>query len=241
MRSVSLNNIGYDKSNGFDWGGLMLGQDQYCITSLYRFPISLLANEKMFSIRALADNPHTGFARLASNSSTSYLYAYRNRYNTIDFSNYVIDFYGYATSPSSGIGLQAFDANGDLVFDSNKYYFDVKGRYNIQHADGTAREFAQDTTTFPRNINIGGPSRSNSAVVIDSGSYNMCKFGHDHYSVYPFDIVYALVFNKTAYLEPRIAFWVYEWSTWSNPSNHNGYPNFSRLSSGIVLDTTNIS
>ena len=76
MRSVGLNTIGYDNSGNYTWSSeYSWGNDQYRTMSFYRFPISLATNEKMFSIRALQDNPHTGFSRLASNSSTSYLYA----------------------------------------------------------------------------------------------------------------------------------------------------------------------
>lgn len=238
MRSVRLNEISSDKSVTFGWSS-MHGCDQYCINALYRFPVNLGTNEKMFSIRALQDNPHTGFSRLANANNKSYLYAYRNRYNTIDFSNYVIDFYGYDNVAKGTVGLQVYDANKNLIFNSNKYYFDIKGLYNVQHADGTAKQFANDTGTFPRKINIGGYSRGNSAVVINCGGYNFCKFT-DNYDL-PYDQVYTIVFNGTVYLEPRIAYWVEDWSTFTNPTNHNGYPNFARLSSGVILDTTNIS
>lgn len=238
IRSVNLSTIGYDKSVGYNWRD-MYGNDQYCIASLWRFPITLGTNEKMFSIRALKSNPHTGFSRLARGNSSSYLYAYSNRYNTAEFSDYVVDFYGYDTSKTGTVGLQIFDANGNIVFNSNKYYFDVKGFYSVQHADGTAHEFIDESSLFPRNIKIGGYSISNSAVVINNGGYNFCKFS-DYYDT-PHDMVYTVVFGSTIYLEPRIAYWSNDWSTFTNPTNHNGYPNFARSSSGIILDTTNIS
>ena len=237
-RSVPLNSIGYDKSHGYSWD-IMHGCDQYCIKTLYRFPIQLATNEKMFSIRALADNPHTGFSRLANGDSASYLYAYQNRYNTIGFDNYVIDFYGYDTAKTGSFGLQVFDANGNIIFNSNKYYFDVSGQYNVQHTDGTAYEFANQPSVFPRRIDIGSYSRKNSAVVLNVGAYNACKFVSNYDT--PYDLVYTIVFGNTLYLEPRIAYWEQSWSTWSTVSNHNGFPNFARLSSGIILDTTNIS
>ena len=239
MRSVNLSNVGYDQSGSYEWpSGHLNRAPQYCATSFYRFPIQLGNNEKMFSLRALADNPHTGFTRLASNNATSYLYAYRNRNNIIDFSNYVLDFYGYDNSATGTVGLQVFDSNSNLIFNSNKYYFDIKGSYNIQHEDYFARIFVRDGV--PKNINIGGYQRSNSAVVINNGSYNLCKFS-DYYDLPPYDMVFSIVFGSTIYLEPRIAFWVNAWSTYTNPSNHIAYPNFSLVSSGVILDTTNIS
>ena len=240
MRSVPLNNIGYDKSGNYNWSSEhSWGNDQYRTTSFYRFPIQLATNEKMFSIRALSDNPHTGFSRLASNNSVSYLYAYRNGYNSIDFSNYVIDFYGYDSARTGTCGLQIFDENENLIFNSNKYYLDVKGMYNAPLEDLWAREFDGDSTRCPRKIDIGGHSRGNTAVVINNGSYGFCKY-NDFYSL-PHDIVYTIVFGSTIYLEPRIAFWVNDWSTYTNQTNHVAYPNFSRVSSGVFLDITNIS
>lgn len=239
MRSLKLSDIGYDQNGNYNWNGLMHGQDQYCTTSFFRFPIGLGTNEKIFSIRALQDNPHIGFSRLASNTSLSYLYAYTNRFNSIDLSNYVIDFYGYDNSLTGSVGLQIFDANSKLIFNSNKYYFDVNRFYSVQHQDGFAHEFIEESYVFPRNIKIGERSRSNSAVVINNGGCNLCKFS-SYYDT-PYDMVFTVVFNGTIYLEPRIAFWVNEWSTYTNPTGHIAYPNFSRVSSGIILDTTNIS
>lgn len=242
IRSVNLETIGTDQSGTFAWLSYG-GQEQYCIRSFFRFPIGLGANEKMFSIRALQDNPHVGFTRLASNDSVSYLYAYVNAYGTtdgsFDFSKYIIDFYGYDDTVTGQTGLQVFDENGKIVFNSNKYYFDVKGLYNVQHADGTARIFVDSADIFPRNINIGGHSRDKSAVVINCGGYNFCKFS-SYYDT-PYDVVFTVVFNGTIYLEPRIVFWVNDKSTYTNPSNHIAFPNFARLSSGTIIDTTNIS
>lgn len=241
MRSVPLNNISPDQSGSYRWSTeFQWGNEQYRTMSFYRFPINLGTNEKMFSIRALADNPHTGFSRLAGGDSLSYLYAYRNMYNSLDFSNYVIDFYGYDNMNTGTCGLQVFDEHSNLIFNSNKYYLDVKGQYNIQQPDLWRGDFYSDTTKFPRNIAIGGYSRSNSAVIINNGSYGMCDFLIK--GDLPHDIVYTVVFGSTIYLEPRIAFWVNDWSTFpNNKSNHVAYPNFSRVSSGVFLDTTNIS
>ena len=135
--------------------------------------------------------------------------------------------------------MQVFDENGSLIFNSNKYYFDVKGQYNVQQEDLWRSSFNDNTTRFPRKITIGEFSRSNSAVVINSGSYGFCDFFRA--MTFPHDIVYTLVFSSTIYLEPRIAPWVNEWSTFTNAANHIAYPNFSRVSSGVFLDTTNIS
>lgn len=242
MRSVPLNKISSDNSGSYSWSSeYSWGNDQYRTVSFYRFPINLATNEKMFSIRALANNPHTGFSRLASGSSKSYLYAYRNRYNSIGFSNYVIDFYGYDSMNTGASGLQVFDEHSNLIFNSNKYYLDVKGQFNHQHEDLWRGAFNTDTSKFPRRIDIGGPSRSNTAVIINDGLYGFCGYfrGDD---LPPFDIVYTVVFGSTIYLEPRIAGWVNAYSTFpNNYTNHVGYPNFSRVSSGVFLDTTNIS
>lgn len=241
IRSVRLNTIGYDNSGNYSWSSeYSWGYDQYRTINWKRFPISLNSNEKMFSVRALQNNPHIGFTRLASGSSLSYLYAYENVYNQIDYSNYVIDFYGYDSTKTGVLGVQVFDPNDNekLIFNSNKYYFDIKGQYNIQLQDGTASIFADRPDIFPRTINIGGYSRNDSAVVINNGSYSFCKYFS---FAYPYDIVYTVVFDSTIRLEPRIAFWVNEWSTFTNESNHLAYPNFSRVSSGVILDTTNIS
>lgn len=242
MRSVPLNKISYDNSGSYSWSSeYSWGNDQYRTVSFYRFPINLATNEKMFSIRALANNPHTGFSRLTSGSSKSYLYAYRNRYNSIGFSNYVIDFYGYDSMNTGTSGLQVFDENSKLIFNSNKYYLNVKGRFNHQHEDLWRGSFANDTSKFPRSIAIGGQARSNTAVIINDGLYGFCGYfqGSD---LPPYDIVYTVVFGSTIYLEPRIAPWVNDWSTFpNNYSNHVGYPNFSRVSSGVFLDTTSIS
>lgn len=240
-RSIPLNEIGYDRTGNYNWYN-MHDSDHYCTTTFARFPIQLVNNEKMFSIRALQENPHMGFSRLASNNSLSYLYAYNNKYNTKNYTNYIIDFYGYDSAKTGTLGVQIFDPNDQekLIFNSNKYYFDVKGQYNIQHADGTAHEFNNEPNIFPRNINIGGYSRSNTAVVINNGSYHFAKF-YTYYDLPPYDLVYTVVFGSTIYLEPRIGFWVEEWSTFTSQSNHFAYPNYSRLSSGVFLDTTNIS
>lgn len=239
-RSISLSEIGYDKSGTYEWTTYR-GIDQYCTTAFTRFPIHLINDEKTFSIRALQDNPHMGFSRLANTNSLSYLYAYKNRYNTKDFTNYVVDFYGYDSAKTGVLGVQVFDPNNQekLIFNSNNYYLDVKGKYNIQQADGTAHEFANEPNIFPRNINIGGYSRSNTAVVINNGSYHLAKIFH--WEIMPYDLVYTVVFGSTIYLEPRIAFWVEEWSTITNRANHIAYPNYSLVSSGVILDTTNIS
>lgn len=242
MRSVNLNEIGYDYLGDYTWGAWMGDYGQYCITRFARFPIQLGANEKMFSIRALQDNPHMGFSRLASNNSLSYLYAYLNTHNTIGYTNYVVDFYGYDSAKTGVLGVQVFDPNDQekVIFNSNKYYFDVKGQYNVQHADGFVHEFVNEQNVLPRNINIGGYSRSNTAVVINNGSYQWCHFRFPA-NYMPSDLVYTVVFGSTIYLEPRVAFWTDDWSTIHNPSNHIAYPNYARLSSGVFLDTTNIS
>lgn len=241
MRSAPLNTIGYDNEGNYRWSSeFSWGNEQYRTINWKRFPIQLAANEKMFSIRALQDNPHIGFTRLASGSTLSYLYAYENMYNQKNYSNYVIDFYGYDTSKTGNLGLQVFDENENIVFNSAKYYFDVKGNYNVQQPDLWRGLFASDTTKFPRNIAIGGYSRGSTAAVINVGSYGMCSF-FDPDDI-PYDIVYTIVFGSTIYLEPRIAFWVNAWSTFpNNETNHTAYPNFSRVSSGVFLDTTNIS
>ena len=239
MRSVRLNEIGYDYTGTYNWSQ-MYDCDQYCATVFARFPIVLSTNEKMFSIRALQDNPHTGFSRLASNNSVSYLYAYNNRYNTKDFSNYVIDFYGYDSNKTGNCGLQIFDENENLIFNSSKYYFDVKGQYNIQHADGFFHEFINESYLFPRNINIGGYSRSDSAVVINNGGFQFCKF-RSYSELMPYDLVYSVVFGSTIYLEPRIVFWTEDWSPFVDETNHVAFPNYALLSSGVFLDTENIT
>ena len=242
LRSAKLNTIEVDKYGRYNWGSeYEFGNNQYRTQIFYRFPIGLGA-AKMFSLRALESNPHVGFAICSVGNSLFYLYAYLNMNysdNTFD-SNYIIDFYGYDAASKNPVGLEVFDASGNRVFNSNNYYLDVKGQYNIQHPDLWRSRFYSDTTKFPRKIEIGNYSRSNSAVVLNGNPCGMTSYFNSG-DLPPYDIVYTVVFNDTIYLEPRIAFWVNNWSTYTNPTGHIAYPNFSRVSSGIILDTTNIS
>ena len=240
MRSIPLNTIGYDNEGNYRWSSeYSWGNEQYRTINWKRFPIQLVNNEKMFSIRALQDNPHIGFSRLASGNTLSYLYAYENTYNQKNYSNYVIDFYGYDNSEANGVGLQIYNESGNPIFNSDKYYFDVKGQYNVQQQDMWRGRFYTDSK-FPRNIDIGGYSRSNTAVVINNGSFGFCGYFYGD-DLPPYDIIYTVVLGGTIHLEPRIAFWTNSWSPLVNPTNHIAYPNYSRVSSGLFLDTTNIS
>jgi len=242
LRSAKLNTIEVDKYGRYQWGSEYdFGNDQYRTQIFYRFPIGL-GEATMFSIRALKSNPHVGFAISSTGNSMFYLYSYLNMNysdNTFD-SNYVIDFYGYDTAAKKPVGLEVFDANGKRIFNSNNYYLDVKGQYNVQHPDFWAGNFYRDTSKFPRKIEIGNHTRANSAVVINASPHSWCKYEHFEEPP-PWEIVYTVIFGDTIYLEPRIAFWVNDWSTFNNLTNNAAYPQFSRISNGIILDTTNIS
>ena len=223
MRSLKLSDIGYDQTGWYQWNSEDYGNDQYRTQFFYRFPIGL-GEATMFSIRALKSNPHVGFAISSTGNSMFYLYSYLNmNYSDNTFaSNYVIDFYGYDAAAKKPVGLEVFDANGKRIFNSNNYYLDIKGQYNIQHPDFWSGDFyGNEKNSFPRKIEIGNHTRNNSAVVINANPHSWCTYGF--FRIPPFDIVYTVIFGDTIYLEPRIAFWVNQWSSFGNPTNNVAY------------------
>lgn len=245
-RSYSLSHFGTIRS--LEPYTDLISDNYWLIAKILVYEIQLNSNEVFFSIRALASNENVGFARCAVSAKKSYLYCYINKQgkNSFSASNFIIDFYGTdASYTEHGSGLQIFDATGNnVVFDSNRYYMDVKGYYNIP-SEGF--QFAlQGTSFWPDTINIGGHSINNSAVIINS-----CKhfFGSGHSWTALESFIHCVVFGGTIYLRfwylttgRRLSDYTPEQYMYDVLiAGNNYYPHLSINNSGVILDTTNIS
>lgn len=210
------------------------------IVKIFTYKITLADNETFFSIRAKQPNENVGFAKCVISDKESYLYCYVNAQGKSSFSesNFVIDCYGTSSSGNNqGSGLQIFDETGkNVIFDSNRYYMDVKGFYNFSGSPDLYSE-----SFWPATIDIGKPSYKNSAICINNNRHFLW---HEALAT----ALHCVVFGEYIYLKflfySNKHTWDYspeslKYEVWNAGLKY--YPNCSSNNSGIILDTTNIS
>ena len=202
-RSVPLNTLNpvdvMDLSNMWaeEHWSYASGNAEFRPRFIKRYDITFASNEVFFSIRSNANVPQAGFAVSQKDKLFYALNRTVAKSSGLE-SNFVLDFYGTLQNNNNahGVGLQIFNENGNLIFDSSKYYLNVESGFFYNNENYKLRWNADLRNGFST-----GASRTASAIVLNS-SISAGYLFEDFDDIY--GLIYFAIFDGTIKIRPWI-------------------------------------